>query len=62
LLSTKIDIIWIGSKDCLDRYEAVAVAQEALESDIINAFEDDEVYNKIRADGKPKTLQELKPS
>jgi len=28
--------------------------------EIINVFEDEEVYNKIRADGKPKTLQELK--
>jgi len=43
-------------KDCLDRYKAVAAVQKALESEIIDAFEDDEVYNKIGADGKLKTL------
>jgi len=34
-------------KDCPDRYKAVAVTENALESEIISAFEDDEVYNKI---------------
>ena len=45
----------------MDRYEAICSAQQALKSDLIDAFEDDKVYNKIGADGEPKTLEELKP-
>jgi len=48
-------------KECLDRYEAICAVQQALESDLIDSFEDEEVYNKIGANGKPQTLEELKP-
>jgi len=45
--------------ECLNRYEAVAVTQKAaLNSQIINVFEGDEVYNKIGKDGKLKMLQD----
>ncbi len=40
-------------KECLNRYEAVSLAQKALDSEIIDAFE---VYNKIEADGKQKNI------
>jgi len=33
-------------KKCLNRYEAVSVIQKALKSQVIDAFEDNEVYNK----------------
>jgi len=33
----------------------------SVKSEIINVFEDDEVYKKIRKDEKPKTLLQLKP-
>jgi len=41
-------------KECLDRYEAVAVAKKALGSQVINALKDDEVYNKRCKNGKMK--------
>ncbi len=41
-------------KECLKRYEAISATQQALTSDLIDAFEDDKVYNKIGADGEKK--------
>ena len=41
-------------KECLKRHESICTAQQALESDLIDAFEDEEVYKRIGADVKPK--------
>jgi len=54
LLSMMIELFWDRLKECLERYEAISAAQQAFKSDLINAFQDDEVYNRIGADGKKK--------
>jgi len=39
-------------KECLKRYEAISAACQTLKSNLIDAFKDDEVNNKIGADEK----------
>ena len=48
-------------KECLERYEAICAAQQAIEAELIDSCDDYEVYNKKGADGKIKKLHEVKP-
>ena len=39
---------------CLDRSEAICAMQQAIESELINSFDDYKVYNKIGQTGSQK--------